>query len=85
MFWIIFSRSTHKVRVEWFHIDVSDGAAGKRPYLGFMFESSSNLYNEVKPDISVKISHFLTENTYISHNMFNIKTEKHDFAPYLRV
>lgn len=35
--------SIHNVRVEWLHIDVSDGAAGKRPHLGFVFESSSDL------------------------------------------
>ena len=35
--------STHNIRVELFHIDVSDGAAGKRPHLGFVFECSSDL------------------------------------------
>lgn len=34
---------THYVRVEGLHINVSDGAAGKRPDLGFVFESSSDL------------------------------------------
>lgn len=38
--------STHYVRVERLHIDVSDGAAGKRPHLGFVFESSSDLQRE---------------------------------------
>lgn len=40
--------STHNIRVELFHIDVSDGAAGKRPHLGFVFECSSDLQQEVE-------------------------------------
>lgn len=41
------SSNTHNVRVEWLHIDVSDGAAGKRPHLGFVFESSSDLQKDI--------------------------------------
>lgn len=34
---------SYNVRVKWLHVDVPDGAAGKSPHLGFVFESSSNL------------------------------------------
>lgn len=40
---------THNVRIEWLHIDVSDGAAGQRPHLGFVLESSSDLPRQAKP------------------------------------
>lgn len=33
----------HNIWIKWLHIDVADGAAGKRPHLGFVFESSSDL------------------------------------------
>lgn len=35
--------NTYNVWIKWLHIDVSDGAAGERPHLGFVFKSSSDL------------------------------------------
>lgn len=45
---------THYVRVEGLHINISDGAAGKRPHLGFVFESSSDLQKEVNPSQTLR-------------------------------
>lgn len=41
-------KKTHDIRVEGFHIDVSDGTAGERPHFGFMLECRSDLQNKTK-------------------------------------
>lgn len=43
--------NTYNVRIKWLHIDVSDGAAGERPHLGFVFESSSDLQIKFKHSV----------------------------------
>ena len=40
--------NTHNIRVEGLHIYVSDGAAGQRPHLGFVFEGSSDLQKQLR-------------------------------------
>lgn len=49
LFWVeVCIIKTHNIRVEWFHIDVSDGTAGERPNFGFVLECSSDLQNKRK-------------------------------------
>lgn len=55
---------THNVGVEGLHINVSDGAAGKRPHFGFVFESSSDLQEEGRKSELVATEH--TENLALS-------------------
>lgn len=74
------SSDTHNVRVEWLHIDVADGAAGKRPHLGFVFESSSDLQKH-KCQIRYALQPRISQLTFPTHLRVEKTVKQEDKEP----